>query len=390
MGRKRIWAFGLLIAGLWPSSPIRGAEMPSPAAAATLSYSPPAQTLFSFSAFLPTLIFLVVLAGATAMFYWFVNVFTLDWKPEDPPNDSAHERVRKMVVFCYVFMLLTLGAAVSPFILLMLLPQAAVFAIYSYMPDSPVALVVGCVHDSRPEYSHWEIVCQPGDQYMNEWLVSIGGLVLQVGPTYLPSGGNVTAPAPSATISNEGGATSAEPSLAKFALVAATSETLHTAAAPIKKTEAPNGASAQEHPGAPEAAPSLGGSDLYGPWTPDVNLLSGYWNFPPMVIHGGITVPLYFIIVALVGASISLTRKVPEYQRHFFDEDKPFDAFEMREQLVLQILQFLSAPFLAITGYILITPAGPTTSIPLAFVAGYSSETVLRLITSAIENVTKK
>jgi hypothetical protein len=143
--------------------------------------------------------------------------------------------------------------------------------------------------------------------------------------------------------------------------------------------------------GSAPAAPAPGAPELYlaPPWTPDVNLTSGYWNFPKTVIHGGITVPLYFIIVALVGASISLTRRVPQYQKQFLDNSKPFAASEMREHLVLQILQFLSAPFLAIAGYILLTPAGPTTSIPLAFVAGFSSETVLTFITSAIHNLDK-
>jgi hypothetical protein len=414
----RRWVVTLITLALCPSYQCFAAALPNVPKAAdmTLSYAPPeVKSFLSFvSWYLPTLVFLAFLVVVAVMFYWFVKVFTFDLNPDNPPDDDARAKVRKMIVFCYVFMLLTLGVAVSPFIFLMALPQGVVSAMYNYMPDSPVALVVGCVHDDRPEDSHWEIVCQPRDPYMNEWLISIGGLVLTIG------GGNVIPAAAPASVSTSN-ASAGPPTDSRQAgpsavattpanLKAAThgdrqqgrSRALSEAAPPAdpktSTTGASNGQESAGTPspptgvGTPDAAASPGASDFYPPppWTPDFNLTSGYWNFPPVVIHGGITVPLYFIIVALVGASISLTRRVPEYQKQFLDKEKPFAASEMREQLVLQILQFLSAPFLAIAGYILITPAGPTTSIPLAFVAGFSSETVLKLITSAIENFTKK
>jgi hypothetical protein len=335
----------------------------------TLSFLPPGgnSTFGSFfSLHLPTLVLLLVLILVALMFVWFVKVFTVDLNPANPPDSETKVKVRQMIVFCYVFMLLTLGVAISPFIFLMMLPQGVVSAVYNYMPDSPVALVVGCVHDDRPEDSHWEVVCQPRDPYMDEWLVSIGGLVLIAGggnlaPNSAPPG-TTTQPARS----SDGKTTASGPSDSQQS----NKPVVTNAPASIPSSSAAN----------PPIAP---------PWTPDVNLTSNYWNFPTTVIHGGITVPLYFIIVALVGASISLTRRVPQYQKEFLDDSKPFAASEMREHLVLQILQFLSAPFLAIAGYILLTPVGPTTSIPLAFVAGFSSESVLTLITSAIQNFGK-
>jgi hypothetical protein len=354
-----------------------------------LSSSPPGgnNTFESFlSLHLPTLVFLAVLALAAIMFAWFVNVFTAELNPANPPDADAKIKVRKMIVFCYIFMLLTLGVAISPFILLMVLPQGVVSSMYNYMPDSPVALVVGCVHDDKPEDSHWEIVCQPTDPYMDEWLISIGGLVLIAGGGGVPA---ATAEVASTTPANPSTATHSEQQNSSGTLSQpGHSDDLKT------PPMGPRDAGQSSVPLAASTAVAAASSEapeLYysPPWTPDVNLTSGYWNFPKTVIHGGITVPLYFIIVALVGASISLTRRVPQYQRQFLDNSKPFAASEMREHLVLQILQFLSAPFLAIAGYILLTPAGPTTSIPLAFVAGFSSETVLTFITSAIHNLDK-
>lgn len=400
----RRWVLTLITLALSASHRCFAAAIPeAPQPTYALSSLPPGNINSTFSSFLslhlPTLVLLALLVVVALMFAWFVKVFNADLNPGNPPDADARMKVRKMVVFCYVFMLLTLGVAISPFIFLMVLPQAVVSSVYNYMPDSPVALVVGCVHDDKPEDSHWEIVCQARDPYLDEWLISIGGLVLMVGgssgaPLGPPPAAVTTPPNTHAATHSQGGQEGSG-----AALTPAPAKDLKKGPmGPSDPLAAPTpsgppisvGTSAPAPPpSATGSAPPPGTPDLYAPppqWTPDVNLISGYWNFPNVVIHGGITVPLYFIIVALVGASISLTRRVPEFQKQFLDSTKPFAASEMREQLVLQILQFLSAPFLAIAGYILVTPAGPTTSIPLAFVAGFSSETVLKLITNAIQN----
>ena len=64
-------------------------------------------------------------------------------------------------------------------------------------------------------------------------------------------------------------------------------------------------------------------------------------------------VPLPFLIVALFGGAISLSRRVPEIPRRYDPGyvDGPgaraIDATKAREQLACQILLFMSAPMIA-------------------------------------------
>ena len=114
----------------------------------------------------------------------------------------------------------------------------------------------------------------------------------------------------------------------------------------------------------------------------DRRLQGGKFFLPRIIVHGGVTVPFYFILLSLLGAAVSMTRRVPEYQKRFLDDADEFWAPEARQRLVFQILQFLSAPVIAMTAYALIMPAGTTGSIALAFASGFSSESILLAITS--------
>jgi hypothetical protein len=98
-------------------------------------------------------------------------------------------------------------------------------------------------------------------------------------------------------------------------------------------------------------------------------------------IQGGLVVPLYFIVIALVGGLVSMMRRIPEYQARVSpNAANRLSNDEAREQLVFQLMQVLSAPLIAATAYYLVDPSTRTTSIALAFVAGFSSETVLLYI----------
>jgi hypothetical protein len=111
---------------------------------------------------------------------------------------------------------------------------------------------------------------------------------------------------------------------------------------------------------------------------------------------GGIQVPLYFVIFALIGGAISLTRRVPEYQRrssHAYvpSKDKPkLTPDQVREYLVFQIVQFISAPLLALVAYYLITPESGVATVVLGFAVGFSSESVLLMIRATLEKITPK
>ncbi len=111
-------------------------------------------------------------------------------------------------------------------------------------------------------------------------------------------------------------------------------------------------------------------------------------------VSDGLLVPLYFIILALMGGSISLTRRLPELQKqagkeHIATERQPkLTQHEFREYLIFQIVQFISAPFLAILAYYLIEPSNTTNSVALAFTAGFASETILLMIRSIANKIT--
>ncbi|WP_394809393.1 hypothetical protein [Nitrosomonas sp.] len=111
-------------------------------------------------------------------------------------------------------------------------------------------------------------------------------------------------------------------------------------------------------------------------------------------VSDGLLVPLYFIILALMGGSISLTRRLPELQKqagseHVATEKQPkLTQYEFREHLIFQMVQFISAPFLAVLAYYLIEPSNVTNSVALAFTAGFASEAILLMVRSVATKIT--
>lgn len=111
-------------------------------------------------------------------------------------------------------------------------------------------------------------------------------------------------------------------------------------------------------------------------------------------VKDGLLIPLYFIILALMGGSISLTRRLPELQKqagseHIATEQQPkLTQYEFREHLIFQMVQYISAPLLAILAYYLIEPGNITNSVVLAFTAGFASETILLMVRSIANKIT--
>lgn len=113
-------------------------------------------------------------------------------------------------------------------------------------------------------------------------------------------------------------------------------------------------------------------------------------------ITGGLVVPLPLVIVALFGAAISLSRRVPEIQKQS-DENyigtaaqPALTATEATERLAFQIMQFLSAPLIAIVAYEVLRPENEASAMALAFLAGFGSETILLLIRGVAEGIQPK
>jgi carboxypeptidase family protein len=105
-----------------------------------------------------------------------------------------------------------------------------------------------------------------------------------------------------------------------------------------------------------------------------------------LYVSGGIAVPLYFVILALIGGAISLSRRVPEIQKRSENNyvgtpnEPKLQPEEVRESLAFQVLQFISAPLIAVTAYQVIRPDGMAASAALAFACGFGSETILLMI----------
>jgi hypothetical protein len=127
-----------------------------------------------------------------------------------------------------------------------------------------------------------------------------------------------------------------------------------------------------------------------------VSTYEAYTDLPPGEtlkqndrVLGGVVVPLYFVIIALMGGLVSMMRRVPEYQRRIGPNAANRITFEeAREYLVFQIMQVFSAPLIAITAYYAFEPTSRAASIALAFITGFSSETVLlqvRALTSKMQ-----
>ncbi|TXL00205.1 hypothetical protein BMR02_06160 [Methylococcaceae bacterium HT1] len=106
--------------------------------------------------------------------------------------------------------------------------------------------------------------------------------------------------------------------------------------------------------------------------------------------------PLYFIVLALLGGAISLTRRVPEYQKRsasnylsIATDKKPYmTKGQVRESLAFQNIQFISAPLIAIVAYQLIDPGNLASAVALGFIAGFSSEAILMMIRQLTNKIT--
>lgn len=133
---------------------------------------------------------------------------------------------------------------------------------------------------------------------------------------------------------------------------------------------------------------------------------SGEW-----VINGGLVIPVYVLVLAMIGAGINTTRKVPDIQKDF---DIKADCLRMlkakkarqedvqqaqgevarvRTDLIETYMYFVSAPFLAIAMYYLVlmtvrTPGEPVLVV-MAFATGFMSDAVVGKIIAIGEQIMK-
>ncbi len=113
---------------------------------------------------------------------------------------------------------------------------------------------------------------------------------------------------------------------------------------------------------------------------------------PAAPIVGGVTVPVFFIALAVLGALVTMYRKLPEFQyrndesyKNEFEDNvlgglKPRDPIpwsQLPDLVVFQMLQVLTAVPVAILAYSFARPEETASAVVLAFVAGLTPEVIL-------------
>lgn len=112
-------------------------------------------------------------------------------------------------------------------------------------------------------------------------------------------------------------------------------------------------------------------------------------------VMGGLVVPFFVLVLAFVGGAVSLSRRIPEYQRRLHPDYQPaptdkegkMQPFEAREYVVFQVMQLVSAPFLAVATWYIVTPSGLSSAATLAFGTGFASEPLLLMIRGLVEGI---
>jgi hypothetical protein len=295
---------------------------------------------------IPLKVVVVIVAG---IFGWFLDIFT---------GEATERKVYHMVAFCYVFPFAVLAGILVP-----------LFAYPDALPDppKPVGLILGC--NERPIFPIDKDLVPEDIRCFNrsdQWLVNIGGHAeLMRDPVRLEREAKAVAAA-EAVRDAQGLAARKTEGKAEEQGKGKTQET----AKPQPNVNAEEEAKLQQEGTAEKKA--------------------GRRDLPRYIVTGGLVVPLYFAIIAIFGGFVSMLRRVPEYQEGVsLEKDAPgyLSYARAREKLVFEALQLIAAPLIAITAYYIVDPSSRATSIALAFIAGFSSETVLMYIRALADKI---
>ena len=107
----------------------------------------------------------------------------------------------------------------------------------------------------------------------------------------------------------------------------------------------------------------------------------------------GLVVPLYVVVLAIIGGAVGMTRRLPEIQRraafsvHDMKERTAISPIQAREQVVFHIMQVLAAPLIAIVAFSAFDPDTVTAAVLIGFASGFASEAILMKLRQASEAV---
>ena len=111
-------------------------------------------------------------------------------------------------------------------------------------------------------------------------------------------------------------------------------------------------------------------------------------------LRGGLIVPLYVVVLSVMGAAVGMSRRLPEIQRQaarsFQSSGKAISAIAAREKVVFQIMQVLAAPLIAVTAFAAFEPDTVTAAVLIGFTSGFTSEAVLMKLRQASEALTRE
>ncbi len=118
----------------------------------------------------------------------------------------------------------------------------------------------------------------------------------------------------------------------------------------------------------------------------------------PVELSRGLVVPLYVVVLAIIGGALGMNRRLPELQRraaYSYHKDKcrkendpvPISPIEAREQIVFQLAQLLAAPLIAIVAFSALEPDIVPAAVLIGFASGFSSEPILMKLRAASEAV---
>lgn len=123
-------------------------------------------------------------------------------------------------------------------------------------------------------------------------------------------------------------------------------------------------------------------------------------------VTGGLVVPLFVVVLSLVGGAISMTRRLPEiqmlaapsYHEKVYEEKfekwkkglvarprAPIETVEARDLVIFQILQVITAPFLAMVVYASLEPDTAIGVVLIGFGSGFASEPLLLMLRKLID-----
>lgn len=294
--------------------------------------------------------------GAVLLLFgaWFLRVFVLCSMDPDDPDVTAS--VSNMFAFAYTFALIAFA--------ILMLPFAGLTDENTFPESGPIRLLRGCVVSPAPAASGLPTAvptCSTGNAVPHTLLVTLGGVV-----------------ATKDCLSSEACSVAAveAPKEAASAVKNGASAPAVTAGASKDAASAGRGAAHKSASGATARIASSGG-----------NAMRVYQ------VSGGFVLPLYVVMLAFIGGAVSLTRRIPEYQKrtekHYTSTEKEpkLQPYEAREFVVFQILQLVSAPFIAMVAHYTVAPASVGSAAVLAFASGFASEPILQMIRSAAERL---